>query len=47
MTPTPRAIRLVASARPLLTQVQAGLREEDFEPEATRNHIHVRDVGYR
>ena len=36
MTPTPRAIRLVASARPLLTQVQAGLREEDFEPEATR-----------
>jgi DNA-binding transcriptional LysR family regulator len=36
MTPTPRAIRLVASARPLLAQVQAGLREEDFDPEATR-----------
>jgi len=47
MTPTPRAIRLVASARPLLTQVQAGLREEDFDPEATRTTFTfaMSDVG--
>ena len=47
MTPTPRAIRLVASARPLLTQVQAGLREEDFDAEATRTTFTfaMSDVG--
>jgi len=47
MTPTPRAIRLVSSARPLLTQVQAGLREEDFDPEATRTTFTfaMSDVG--
>ncbi len=35
MVPTPRATRLVASVRPLLAQVQAGLRDEDFDPATT------------
>jgi len=47
MTPTPRASRLIASVRPLLAEVQAGLREEEFEPATTRTTFTfaMSDVG--
>jgi len=47
MTPTPRATRLVASVRPLIAQVHAGLSDEEFEPETTRTTftLAMSDVG--
>jgi DNA-binding transcriptional LysR family regulator len=47
MTPTPRATRLVASVRPLLSEVQASLREDEFDERTTRTTFYVRDVGRR
>ena len=48
MTPTPRATRLVALARPLLTQVQSGLlHDEEFDATSTRTTFTfaMSDVG--
>jgi DNA-binding transcriptional LysR family regulator len=48
MTPTPRAVRLLATARPLLAQVDGGLLlEEQFDPGQTRTRFTfaMSDVG--
>jgi DNA-binding transcriptional LysR family regulator len=48
MMPTPRAVRLLATARPLLAQVDGGLlQEEQFDPAATRTRFTfaMSDVG--
>src|SRR5262249_3100258 len=47
MTPTPRASRLVASVRPLIAQVQDGLRDEEFDAASTRTTFTfaMSDVG--
>lgn len=47
MTPTPRASRLVASVRPLIAQVRAGLRDEEFDAASTRTTFTfaMSDVG--
>ena len=47
MTPTPRATRLVASVRPLLSEVQASLREDEFDERTTRTTFTfaMSDVG--
>jgi DNA-binding transcriptional LysR family regulator len=47
VTPTPRASRLVAAVRPLIAQVQSGLRDEEFDPASTRTTFTfaMSDVG--
>ncbi len=47
VTPTPRATRLVASVRPLIAQVQASLRDEEFDPRTSRTTftLAMSDVG--
>jgi DNA-binding transcriptional LysR family regulator len=47
MSPTPRASRLIASVRPLISQVYAGLRDEEFVPSTTRTTFTfaMSDVG--
>ena len=47
MMPTPRATRLVTSARPLIAHVQGGLRDDEFDPATTRTTFTfaMSDVG--
>jgi DNA-binding transcriptional LysR family regulator len=47
MTPTPRATRLIRSVRPLLTEVVASLRDDEFDEKTTRSTFTfaMSDVG--